>query len=391
MKIAIIGSGFQGVAEYTLLSGESMNEVVVIETEPTDAVKTASSAKEALKDAEIVFVSVPVPYDIELNRYDTNNLDMYISKILEYADSPLVVLRSDVPVGYTKRMKQRYPELRIMFVPNFCRELQAVDDTINPSRLVIGGGTEDEQKLVYELLSGASATSDGRVDSECRDDCDGAECGTGSAKSVKCPVVFTGTDEAESVKLFANSFLAMRVAYFNELDSYAELKGLNSFDIIKSVSLDPRIGDIYNNPSFGYGGRYLTESACRLKNDFVDLPEKLVDMVDVSNDSRKEHVVNMILKRGAKVCGVYGLGMKTGSKDFRYSAVEGVIKGLESKGMRVIIFEPMIKLSRYLSADVVNDFERFVAESDVIVANRLDERIKEYADKVYTRDLFERD
>ncbi len=390
MKIAIIGSGFQGVAEYALLSGEyinegsgkseagavgkseacverssglegEQNEVVVIETEPTDVVPTVSSAKEALKDAEIVFVSVPVPYDIELNRYDTNNLDMYISKILEYADCPLVVLRSDVPVGYTKRMKQRYPELRIMFVPNFCRELQAVDDTINPSRLVIGGGTDDEQKLVYELLSGT------------------------------CPVVFTGTDEAESVKLFANSFLAMRVAYFNELDSYAELKGFNSFDIIKSVSLDPRIGDIYNNPSFGYGGRYLTESACRLKNDFVDLPEKLVDMVDVSNDSRKEHVVNMILRRGVRVCGVYGLGMKTGSKDFRYSAVEGVIKGLEAKGMRVIIFEPMIKLSRYLSADVVNDFERFAAESDVIVANRLDERIKEYAEKVYTRDLFERD
>lgn len=359
MNITIIGSGFQGIAEYILLSAD--NEVKVMETEHTTDIDTILSPEEALESAEIVFLSIPVPYDTELNRYDTHDTDMYINRILEYGRDPLVVLRSDVPVGYTGRIRQRYPELRIMFVPNICRELQAVEDTLNPSRLIIGGGTVSEQQMIYRLLDG------------------------------KCPVVFTGTDEAESIKLLANSFLAMRVAFFNEVDSYAELKGLDSSDIIKSVSLDPRIGDLYNNPSFGYGGRYLAESACRLKNDFVDLPEKLVDMIEISNEMRKDHIVNMIMRRRPGVCGIYGLGMKTGSKDFRYSAVEGVIKRLQAKGIRVVIYEPMIDLPRYLSADVINDFDTFTAVSDVIVANRVDETVKKHMDKVYTRDLFERD
>ena len=183
----------------------------------------------------------------------------------------------------------------------------------------------------------------------------------------------------------------MRVAYFNELDTYAELRGLDAQAIIKSVSLDPRVGDLYNNPSFGYGGRYLVEGTCRLRHDFADIPERIVDVVEVSNEVRKEHITDMIMERKPTCCGIYGLSMKTGSKDFRCSAVEGVIKRLQSQGVRVVIFEPMLNMERYLSSDVIADFDMFCEMSDVIVANRVDARIKKYREKLYTRDIFGRD
>lgn len=321
-------------------------------------------AKDALDNAELVFISVAVPYDVELNFYDTHDVDMYLNQVMRYAPKALVVLRSDVPVGYTTRMKSRYPELNLVFVPDFGRNGRAFQDAFYPSRLIIGGGNENVREVLRDLLA-----------------------------SNACEVVHTEPEEAESVKLFANAYLAMRVAYFNELDTYAELRGLNSKDLIRSVSLDPRIGDLYNNPGFGYGGRYLVEGVCRLKNDFADIPERLVDMVETSNEVRKDHIVEMIfqLQPEPQVCGVYGLGMKSGSKDFRYSAVDGVIRRLQEKGKQVILFEPMLQIERFLSADVIRDFEEFAERSDVIIANRMDERIKEYQDKVYTRDIFERD
>ena len=229
------------------------------------------------------------------------------------------------------------------------------------NRVILGGGSDDLQQKVESLLGGS------------------------------CEVVRIGSDEAESVKLFANAYLAIRVAYFNELDTYAELRGLDSRDIIRAVSLDPRVGDLYNNPSFGYGGRYLVEGTCRLRNDFADIPERMVDMVEVSNEVRKDHIVDMIMERQPRCCGIYGLSMKTGSKDFRYSAVDGIIRRLQARGVRVVIFEPMIDMERFLSADVVADFDDFCQMSDVIVANRVDDRIKAHGDKLYTRDLFERD
>ena len=377
MKITVIAGWQQAVAMAAMLS--LRNEIRVLDRGKLDqrifkqaeqyGVKHLEAlfndnVKDALSGAEIVFISTAAPYDTDLNFYDTHDVDMYLNQVMQYASKALVVLRSDVPVGYTTRMKSRYPELNLVFVPDFGRDGSAFQDAFYPSRLIIGGGDENVRETLRDLLANNA-----------------------------CEVVHTKPEEAESVKLFANAYLAMRVAYFNELDTYAELRGLNSRDLIRSVSLDPRIGDLYNNPGFGYGGRYLVEGVCRLKNDFADIPERIVDMVETSNEVRKDHIVEMILRRQPQpqVCGVYGLGMKSGSKDFRYSAVDGVIRRLQAKGKQVILFEPMLKIERFLSADVIMDFNEFIERSDVIIANRMDGRIKEYQDKVYTRDIFERD
>lgn len=377
MKITVIAGRQQAVAMAAMLS--LRNEIRILGRESVDpgileqaeqyGVKNFESLfiddiQDAFCGTEIVFINTAAPYDTELNFYNTHDVDMYLNQVMRYAPDALVVLRSDVPVGYTMRMKSRYPELNLVFVPDFGRNGRAFQDAFYPSRLIIGGGDEIAREILRDLLA-----------------------------SNACEVVYTEPDEAESVKLFANAYLAMRVAYFNELDTYAELRGLNSKDLIRSVSLDPRIGDLYNNPGFGYGGRYLVEGVCRLKNDFADIPERLVDMVETSNEVRKDHIVEMILELQPEpqVCGVYGLGMKSGSKDFRYSAVDGVIRRLQEKGKQVILFEPMLQIERFLSADVIRDFDEFIERSDVIIANRMDERIKEYQDKVYTRDIFERD
>ena len=374
MRITVIGSGYSALSLAAMLSRE--NEVKILSDGNIDKQVLAHASEygitgleslisnevsDSLKDADIVFISTIVTYDTELNMYDLHDVDMYMNQAMRYAPGAAIVLRSDVPVGYTARIRNRYPELDIAFVPDFAREGRSLQDAFNPTRLIIGGGSTGLQKQIEELLGGS------------------------------CEFVYTDSDEAESVKLFANAYLAMRVAYFNELDTYAELRGLDAQAIIRSVSLDPRIGDLYNNPSFGYGGRYLVEGTCRLRNDFADIPERMVDMVEVSNEVRKDHIVDMIMERKPECCGIYGLSMKTGSKDFRCSAVDGVIRRLQARGIRVVIFEPMIDMERFLSADVVADFEEFCSMSDVIVANRIDERIKAYGDKLYTRDIFERD
>ena len=374
MRITVIGSGYTALSVAAALSRE--NEVKILRDgsiyhnallhAPEYGVADLESLitdepAEALDGAELVVISLIMPYDTELNMYDLHDLDMYMNQAMRYAPGAAIVLRSDVPVGYTARIRNRYPDLDIAFVPDFAREGRSLQDAFNPTRLIIGGGSDKLQKQIEQLFGGS------------------------------CEVVHTDSDEAESVKLFANAYLAMRVAYFNELDTYAELRGLDAKAIIRSVSLDPRIGDLYNNPSFGYGGRYLVEGTCRLRNDFADIPERMVDMVEVSNEVRKDHIVDMIMERKPECCGIYGLSMKTGSKDFRCSAVDGVVRRLQARGVRVVIFEPMIDMERFLSADVVADFEEFCSMSDVIVANRVDERIKAYGDKLYTRDIFERD
>lgn len=374
MRITVVGSGYMALSLATMLSCEdevkilsdgSVYQNVLIHASEYGVTDLESlitdEPAEALKGAELVFISLIVPYDTELNMYDLHDVDMYMNQVMRFAPGAAIVLRSDVPVGYTARVRNRYPELDIAFVPDFGREGRALQDAFEPSRIIIGGGSPELQKQIEKLLGGS------------------------------CEVVHTDSDEAESVKLFANAYLAMRVAYFNELDTYAELRGLDSRDIIRAVSLDPRIGDLYNNPSFGYGGRYLVEGTCRLRNDFADIPERMVDMVEVSNEVRKDHIVDMIMERQPRCCGIYGLSMKTGSKDFRCSAVDGIIRRLQARGVRVVIFEPMIDMERFLSADVVADFDAFCRMSDVIVANRVDDRIKAHGDKLYTRDLFERD
>lgn len=376
MNIAVIGSGQRAVAEAAALISAG-HSVKLLKTGEIDAkiisectAYGVSDVEECItcdeevaltKSTELVFISSLVTYDTELNMHDTYEVDMYLSKVMKYSHDAVIVLRSDVPTGYTKRLINKYPGTTIMYVPDFGRDGRALEDAFNPARLIISGGDKATQEMIYEVLDG------------------------------KCPVVYTDTDEAESVKLFANVYLAMRVAYFNELDTYAELRGLNAKDIIQSVSLDPRIGDLYNNPSFGYGGRYLVEGTNKLKNDFADIPERIVDMVEISNEVRKDHIVDTVMSKEPKVCGIYGLGMKTGSKDFRYSAVDGVIRRLQARGVRVVIFEPMLEIERFLSADVINDFDEFCELCDVIVANRVDEKVKAHSDKLYTRDIFERD
>lgn len=374
MRITVIGSGYTALSIAAVLSHKNEVKIlrcgniyynVLLHTQEYGVSGLESLITdepiEALDGTELVFISLFVPYDTELNMYDLHDVDMYMNLAMRYAPGVAIVLQSDVPVGYTSRITNRYPDLDIAFVPSFTREGRSLQDAFEPSRLIIGGGSAKLQKQIEKLLD------------------------------VSCEVVCTGYDEAESVKLFANAYLAMRVAYFNELDTYAELRGLDSQAIIRSVSLDPRIGDLYNNPSFGYGGRYLVEGTCRLRNDFVDIPERMVDMVEISNEMRKDHIVNMIMTRSPECCGIYGLSMKTGSKDFRCSAVDGVIRRLQTRGVRVVIFEPMIDMERFRSADVIADFEEFCSMSDVIVANRVDERIKAFGDKLYTRDIFERD
>ena len=376
-RITVIAGRQQAIAAAAMLSRENTVRILGVDRIDTDLEEQAKQydvsdlqqlvcqdIKQGLTGAEVVLIGTAAPYDTELNFYDTHDVDKYLSQIMRYAPSALVVLRSDVPVGYTSRMKSRYPQMRLIFVPDFGRNGRVFQDAFSPSRLIIGGGNADEQALVKDLLAING-----------------------------CEVVYTQPEEAESVKLFANAYLAMRVAYFNELDTYAELRGLSTEDLIRAISLDPRIGDLYNNPGFGYGGRYLVEGVCRLRHDFADVPERIVDMVETSNEVRKDHIVEMILKRDPQpqVCGVYGLGMKTGSKDFRYSAVDGVIRRLQARGKQVILFEPMLQMERFLSADVIADFEEFAERSDVIIANRMDDQIREFQDKVYTRDIFERD
>lgn len=354
MKITVIGSGHMADSTAEMLGRE--NEVNILRED-----NSLEEISGGFKYAELIVISIMVPYDTELNVYDIHDVDMFISHAMRFAPDAPVILRSDVPVGYTKRVKFRYPKLDIAFVPDFSRDGRALQDALNPARVVIGGGSEELQNKIKGLFEGL------------------------------CEIVVTGSDEAESVKLFANAFLAMRVAFFNELDTYAELRGFDTEAIIKSVSLDPRIGDLYNNPSFGYGGKYLVEGTCRLRNEFADIPERMVDMVELSNEIRKDHVVNMIMKRKPQCCGIYGLSVKTGSRDFKSSAVDGVIRRLQARGVKVVIFEPMLKIERFLSSDVIVDFREFCNMSDVIIANRVDDKIKAFKDKLYTRDVFERD
>lgn len=375
MKISIIGTEYSGIATAAAICDK--NEITLLangepESDDLHFVKDEGITKitecitynieEALSGADIVFICLPISYDRELNLYDLHDIQMYISKIVNYAPKALVVIRSDVPVGYTERIMGRYPNLRVVFCPDFSRKGRAVFDALNPSRVVIGGGSDSECTQISELLAVNN-----------------------------CDVIHTGISEAESIKLFANSYLAMRVAYFNEIDTFAEIRGLNSKDIIRAVSLDNRIGDLYNNPSFGYGGRYLVEGTCRLRNDYSDFSDRIIKTVDICNEERKNHIAKMIMRYKPEVCGIYRLGMKTGSKDFMYSAVEGIIRRLQAGGVHVIIFEPAIKIERFLSADIVNDFGAFCEMSDLIVANRVDEKVKLAGDKLYTRDLFERD
>lgn len=388
MKIAVAGTGYVGLSLATLLSQK--NEVVALDVIPEKVeminkrispiqdeyiekyfnekelnLKATLDYKEAFNDAKFIIISTPTNYDDELNYFDTSSVEDIIEKVISLEINTTIVIKSTIPVGFVESMKKKYNINNIIFSPEFLREGKALYDNLYPSRIIVGEKSERAKEFANLLKE--------------------------SALKEDIIVKFMGSTEAEAVKLFANTYLALRVSYFNELDTYAELKGLNSKDIIEGVSLDPRIGNHYNNPSFGYGGYCLPKDTKQLLANYKDIPENLIEAIVKSNDTRKDHITKMILKRNPNVVGIYRLTMKTGSDNFRASAIQGIIERLKNRNIEVVIYEPTLTTDTFNDCKVIKNFNNFKNISDVVLVNRQDENTKELNDKIYTRDIFTRD
>lgn len=387
MKIAIAGTGYVGLSLATLLSQKY--EVVALDVIPEKVekinnkispikdddierffkekklnLKATLNYKEALKGAKFVIISTPTNYDDVTDFFDTSLVEDIIKKVIEVCD-PLqttMVVKSTIPVGFIESIKKKYNINNIMFSPEFLREGKALYDNLYPSRIIVGEVSKRAEEFA-SLLS---------------------ECAIKKDITIK----YMNSTEAEAVKLFANTYLALRVSYFNELDTYAEIKGLNTQDIIEGVCLDPRIGNHYNNPSFGYGGYCLPKDTKQLLANYKNVPQNMIEAIVKSNETRKTHIADMILSKGPKLVGVYRLTMKTGSDNFRASAIQSVMEKIRAKGVEVQIYEPTLKENIFEGYKVENDLNVFKNTSDVIVANRFDEELEDIKPKVYTRDLF---
>ena len=388
MKIAVAGTGYVGLSLATLLSKN--NEVVALDImkEKVDMInkrispirdeyiekyfkeeklnlKATLDYKKAFKDAEFVIISTPTNYDEVTGYFDTSSVEDVIKKVISMGINTTMVVKSTIPVGFIKSMKTKYDIDNIMFSPEFLREGKALYDNLYPSRIIVGEKSE-RAEIFADLLLKAAVKKD-------------------------VEIRYMDSTEAEAVKLFANTYLALRVSYFNELDTYAELNNLNTKDIVEGVCLDPRIGTHYNNPSFGYGGYCLPKDTKQLLANYKHVPQNLIEAIVRSNDTRKDHITKMILKKKPNIVGIYRLTMKAESDNFRSSAIQGVIERLRDYNIRVIIYEPTLNKESFEDCVVINDFELFNSLADVILANRLDDIIGKYKDKVYTRDLFTRD
>ena len=388
MKIAVAGTGYVGLSLATLLSQK--NEVVALDVveEKVEMInnrispikdekieeffktkdlnlKATLDFEEAFKGASYVIISTPTNYDDELNFFDTSSVEDVIEKVLSVDKTIPMVIKSTIPVGYVESIKKRYNIDNIFFSPEFLREGKALYDNLYPSRIIVGEKSE-RAEVFAKLLKEAALKED-------------------------IVVKFMDSTEAEAVKLFANTYLALRVSYFNELDTYAELKGLNTKDIIDGVSLDPRIGDHYNNPSFGYGGYCLPKDTKQLLANYKHVPQNLIEAIVKSNDTRKDHITRMILRKSPKVVGIYRLTMKTDSDNFRASAIQGIIERLKFYNVEVVIYEPTLKADTFNDCRVIHEFKEFNEEVDVVLVNRMDEVIKKCTKEIYTRDLFARD